>query len=155
MYRFWHIGIPAITLLVAYLGSQFTSLGMPWYDALARSSITPPGWVFGAAWTTIYITATISALLLYRSKPKDRYRRHLLLLFAFNAALNVFWTQLFFGKFMIGAALIEIIALLAVTTILMIMLWWRELKLASVLLLPYVLWLCLATYLNFAVWKLN
>jgi len=155
MRNLWYIGIPFITATVAYLGSQFTSLGMPWYDTLARSSITPPGFVFGLAWTIIYITATISAILLYRSRPKDRYRRHLLLLFVFNAALNVFWTQLFFGNQMIGAGLIEIVALLLVTTILMIMLWWRQLKLASILLAPYVLWLCLATYLNFVVWRLN
>lgn len=150
-----YILIPLITIAVAYLGSTFTMMGMPWYDTLNQSAITPPDYVFGVAWTTIYITATISALLLYRSQPHDKYRKHVLLLFAFNAALNVFWTQLFFGNQMIVEALIEIIALWFVTVIMAIMLWWRSLKIASLLLLPYILWLCLATYLNIEILRLN
>lgn len=145
-----------IVFWVSALGSAFTNVGVDtWYDALIKPALIPPDWVFGVAWTVIYILTAWSVCLLWRSKPRNHLWRHLVLLFIFNAALNIYWSQLFFGMGEIKLALIEMIALNLITIITAIMLWWRKLKLASILLLPYILWVTFATYLTWEILLLN
>lgn len=159
--------IPLITILVALFGSAFTGPGMDWYDTLIRPNLTPPDWVFPLAWNLIFLLTTISALIIWnKGKEKTRFlwilasgkntRIYWLIigLFIANALLNVLWSFLFFKLHFITAAFIEMF-FLELTLILLHILTWRFSKLASLLLLPYTLWVGFATYLTWQIVLLN
>lgn len=161
-----YVIIPLITIAVALLGSWFNTLGMQWYDTtLIRPDLTPPKYAFPIAWNIIFICATISALMVW-NKPQfeERYlvifkrKTHdfnlIIGLFIANAVLNALWSLLFFTFNLIGAALIEMFFLEATIFILMWLIW-RHSKIASLLLLPYLLWVGFATYLTYLIYTLN
>jgi len=151
-----YIIIPLITLGVAGLGSWLTSSGMDWYEAINLPGWTPAGGVIGTAWTIIFILATISALLVWNKKDKgsDIRRRWIVVLFLVNAFLNVFWSYLFFNQHLIGPAVWEA-GLLGLSVLVLIILIWPLYRWAAILLMPYLGWVCFATYLTYAVWWLN
>ncbi|MDD4352390.1 MAG: tryptophan-rich sensory protein [Candidatus Gracilibacteria bacterium] len=164
-----YVIIPLITILVAVLGSYFTSVGMSWYDTtLVQPELTPPKWAFPVAWNLIFILTTISALLvwnadhkmrwsflkLFKKNTKDQRWHWAIGLFLANAILNVLWSLLFFTLHLIGAALLEML-LLEATLVALFVLNWRFSKWASFLLLPYLLWIGFASYLTYTIWTLN
>lgn len=160
--------IPLVTVLVAIFGGIFTQSGMEWYDTtLIRPALNPPKWVFPIAWNFIFITATISALIVFNAGRRpwkilwfklgervDPYYWTLLILFAANAFLNVFWSYLFFNQHNISAAFIEMMGL-EVTVALLMIFSWHISKWASLLLLPYLLWVGFATYLTYMIMIIN
>ncbi|MBU2524700.1 tryptophan-rich sensory protein [Patescibacteria group bacterium] len=167
--------IPLITILVAVIGSSFTSSGMLWYKTtIIRPELTPPNWAFPIAWNLIFVCATISALIIYnkredenfalsllekiinlfRHKKPDLIFRWIIVLFVINAILNVTWSLLFFNLHLIQASLAEMIALNGTTLALIILMWERS-KTASLLLTPYAIWVGFATYLTYQIWILN
>lgn len=164
-----YIIIPLITILVAVIGSSFTITGADsWYQTtLIRPSINPPNWVFPIAWNIIFLLTTISALIFWNQGPEkkkflwifdihkeDKKFTVITVLFLLNAFLNVFWSYLFFGNQNILAALIEMLFLEA-TLIALIILLYKRSKAASLLLLPYTLWVAFATYLTYLIFTLN
>ena len=155
-----YIVIPLITALTAFLGSRFTTsgIGSGWYDFIAKPSWTPDGSIIGAVWTILFILATISALIFYNKAFGGKRFNWTIAIFLLNAFLNVFWSFLFFKQHILGLATIEA-GLLGVSVIALIFLIWEKeeklLKTASLLLVPYALWVSFATYLTYAVWTLN
>jgi tryptophan-rich sensory protein len=134
-------------------GGYFTARGIPdWYSNLKKPPFNPPSWVFTPVWTILYVMMGISAYLVYEKKEKKR--KTALLLFAAQLFLNFWWTILFFTFRSPLAAFIEIIALL-LTIVMTIVAFWPISKKAAILLLPYLLWVCFASVLNYSVWKLN
>ena len=75
---------------VASLGALMTDLG-PWYRSLVQPSFQPPDWAFGPAWTTIFALAAVAGVQAWQRAPDQGSREWLLVLFAMNAFLNVFW----------------------------------------------------------------
>ncbi len=149
-----YIVIPVIALAVLTLGSQFTSAGMDWYHTITLPTWTPPGALFGAIWTTIFIFATISALIVWNRMPRDRRFSWTRTLFVLNAVLNALWSYVFFARHWMGAAIFEALAL-EVTVLLLIALIWHRSRIAAALLLPYAAWVLVASYLTYSVWLLN
>lgn len=151
--------IPLITVLVAVCGSFFSYSGMPWYDTeLLKPAITPPKWAFPIAWNLIFLLTTISALIIW-NKPgffERRRAEYVLLvgLFASNAFLNVLWSAIFFGAHMLGLAVFEI-AVLWATILGMTIYSWKISKTASLLLLPYLIWVSFASVLTWQIWMIN
>lgn len=147
--------IPLITVATAALGSFFTNIGMPWYDAdLIKPALTPPSLAFPIAWTTIFILTTISVLIIWNKSKRDKVFGWLIALFILNAFLNAAWCLLFFTLRDIQGALIEMI-LLEGTTIGIMAVTWKKSKLASLLLAPYLVWVGFATYLTYMILSLN
>lgn len=167
-FRANYLLIPAVTILVALIGSQYSMSGMEWYDTeLIRPAITPPKWVFPIAWNLIFLFTTISALIFWNKESGEKkflwftFKRHfdgydwvIALLFILNAILNVLWSYLFFTLNFIDIALIEMV-FLNLTNLLLIILLWSVSRWASLLLLPYFLWVSFATYLTYQIWFLN
>jgi len=146
--------IPAIVILVALMGSFFTSAGMDWYQtSLIRPELTPPDWAFPIAWNIIFLLAIISAILGY-NRSRGQNSSLAVFLFIFSAILNVLWTLLFFKLQLISVALIEIIILEIVNLALIVHLY-KISRLSSFLLWPYGLWVGFATYLNYLIVILN
>lgn len=124
-----------------------------WYAQLAKSPLTPPGWVFPIAWTTLYITIGV-ALYVMLLHTSGRERRLPLAVFAIQLVLNGAWSWLFFGHHAVAAALIEI-GLLWISIAAMAIVFARHSRFAGKLLLPYLAWVSFATYLNFEIWRAN
>ena len=130
----------------------FVSTG-DWYAALNKPSWNPPAWVFGPAWTFLYVTMAIAAWLVWREGGWNAQRRTLGL-FIVQWFLNALWTPLFFGLHRPGVAFAEITLLwLAIAATLVT--FWRVKKAAGLLLVPYFAWVSFAATLNFTIWRLN
>lgn len=115
-----------------------------WYTNLNKAPWTPPGWVFGAAWTLIMICFSWYLAELF----KLRASKFLWALYTFQVILNVSWNWLFFNQHLTVIALVDIILLLLVIFYYFITFRSDRLKVAKYLLLPYLIWLCIATSLN-------
>lgn len=153
--------IPIIVFLTATIGSYFTGAGMDWYQTINLPSFTPPGWVIGLVWTFIFILSAISVLIFWNLPIKESDDKKLkmrfwtiILIFLINAGLNIFWSYLFFYQSLIGAAVFEA-ALLGISVIALVVLIWPISRISSLLLVPYAVWVCFATFLNTFIWFLN
>lgn len=143
----------AAALAVAILGGLMTDLG-PWYYSLQQPAWKPPDWLFGPAWTVIFALAAIAGYRGWRLASDQKTREWLLVLFAANAFLNVFWTLLFFGLRRPDWALYEV-GFLWLSIVLLIMLLRRFGSRLGWLLAPYIVWVSFAAALNLAVVQLN
>lgn len=114
-----------------------------WYTNLNKAPWTPPGWVFGLAWTTIMICFSIYLASLF----SKNYNKKKLLLFCIQVALNVSWNYLFFNQHKVALALVGITILTFVIFYFFIA-YFKEQKKNIYLLIPYMVWLCIATSLN-------
>jgi tryptophan-rich sensory protein len=123
-----------------------------WYLSLTRPPGTPPNWVFGAVWGVLYVQIGFSAWLIWR-RPQIGQRRALLL-WGWQLLVNALWGPAFFGLHSPGLALGVVLTLL-VLVVLTIRRFLRLSRLAGVLLLPYALWTCYATYLTIGFLWLN
>jgi len=150
-----YIVIPLVTVLVSVVGQSFTSAGLEsWYATLTLPSWTPPGGVIGAVWTTIFVLATASALILWNAPGAEKRRPVLASAFLANAALNVLWSWIFFVQHRLTLAGWEAI-LLDLSVIVLIVLAWPISRLAAMLLVPYAAWVAFASYLNFTIAGMN
>ncbi len=137
----------AISLIMLALGGWLTALGRgPWYDNLKIPSWQPPGWVFVPVWTTLLTLLAISTWLV-SSKASPAQVRVPLLLYGFQVLLNVAWSLLFFALHSPALALIDIVVL-DVVLVLMVVTYARTSWLAAGLIVPYALWVFLATAIN-------
>jgi benzodiazapine receptor len=137
------------------LGSIFTARNIEtWYEGLARPAIAPPNWVFAPVWTTLFLLMGVSIFIVW-AVGRGRGSTGLTVgLFAFQLALNILWSFLFFGLRSPGAAFVEIL-FLWLAILLTVVVFFRTSKAAGILLLPYLLWVAFASVLNFAFWRLN
>ncbi len=135
------------------VGSLFTAGGVrEWYPGLRKPAGTPPSWVFGPVWTTLYVLMAVSAWLVWRDYGWGA--RSALLIFFGQLALNVAWSGIFFKSRLPGVAFAAIVLLwLAIGFNIFV---FDLLKpLSAALLIPYLLWVTYAAYLNFGIWRLN
>lgn len=144
------IGIAAgAAVLVALAGGAATDVG-PWYRSLDKSSLTPPDWAFGPAWTVIYAFTVIAAVEAWGGLRTSRDRAWLISLFFANALLNVTWSFFFFTLQRPDWALAEVAALWISVAVLVAFTWPRARR-GALLLLPYLFWVGFAAYLNYVV----
>jgi translocator protein len=128
------------------LGGLFTSSGVTsdWYANLSKAPWTPPGWVFGAAWTTIMVCFAFYMAYAWNNISN---RNLLIGLFSVQWVLNILWNPVFF-KF--HAVLLGLIVITSLTILVgyFVFAYWSQMKSKSLLVLPYFLWLLIATSLN-------
>ena len=126
-----------MALILGGLSSSDTANDL-WYQELNKSSLNPPGFIFGIVWPILYILMSISA---FRTFPETRK------LFLIQLFFNAIWSWLFFAFHMPVVALLNIWILIALN----IKLFVKMLRLDSIsgiLFIPYIVWLCFASYLN-------
>lgn len=142
-----------ICLGAGALGSLFTVSAIPaWYATLNKPVFSPPNWVFGPAWTILYILMGISLYLVWTSKGK--LKQNALNLFFVQLGLNALWSIIFFGLKNPALAFVNIVALW-VAIFLTIRSFNKVNKLAGNLLIPYLLWVTFASILNLSIIILN
>ncbi len=141
-----------IPQLAGLLGSIFTSSAIPtWYSTLIKPSISPPNWIFAPVWISLYLLMGISLFLVWKKGFKDKKA---VTFFSIQLILNTFWSIIFFGLNSILFAFIEIV-ILWIFILLTIIYFYRISKIASYLLIPYILWVSFAAILNYLIFILN
>jgi benzodiazapine receptor len=152
----WSAARLGICLGVCFGAAAFGALFMPgaWYAGLAKPPLTPPNWVFGPVWTTLYLLMAIAAWTVWnRAGTLSRAARPAGW-FVLQLVLNAGWSALFFGLHAPLFALIEIVVLWG-TIAATIAAFARVSRFAAAMLVPYLAWVSLATYLNAGLWWLN
>ncbi len=148
------ITVPAIVVLGSLSGRLSGSgYGNDWFDALAKPFFMPPGWVFGAAWTFLYVLLGL-ALAIILAEPSSPRKKTALILFFAQLALNFAWSPIFFAAHDIRLALLVIVVMAALAAAAAGQ-FWRIRKVAGALMLPYLAWLCFAAALTNAIDRLN
>lgn len=151
--------LPLILLIVLFegvsaaIGINTAPNGDPWYEALAKSSLTPPDWVFGVVWPSLYLLMAVSVWLIWQSRSKTSAILALIV-FAIHMLLNWSWNFIFFEFHMLFAAFCLIAVILAFLSLLIV--WFFSIRTtAGLLLLPYLAWVSFATYLSGFIWIAN
>lgn len=143
-----------IPLVVGGLAALLTMGSMQDFAALNQPPLSPPGWIFPVVWTFLYVLMGVASYLVLEtpSSPdstKNAFKAYFLQLF-----FNFFWSIIFFtlGAYEIAFAwLILLLTLIVVTTVR----FWRVNMWAGILMLPYIVWVSFAGYLNFAIAGIN
>lgn len=155
-----------ISEFAGIIGSFFTMDAIPtWYAGIVKPTWNPPSWVFGPVWITLYAMMGIASYLIWASSAKivpgetqkatQRKRvRGALTIFGVQLFLNAIWSIIFFGLHNPGWAFVDIV-LLWIAIVATIGVFWRISKPAAWLLVPYILWVSFAGYLNYTIWTLN
>lgn len=159
-------------------GSVFTMPAIKgWYSSLNKPPFNPPSWVFGPVWTTLFLLMGISLYFVWKKNftPKEPLKfskakiwnkwskkfltgewqkANVIIIFITQLFLNILWSLIFFGMQNPGAAFFELL-MLWFAILYTIVNFYRVFKPAAYLLIPYILWVSLAGYLNFSIWLLN
>lgn len=143
--------IPVATGLVAGL---LTGGSMEAFKDLNRPALSPPGWLFPVVWTILYILMGIASFLVFTSDAPHTQITAALKIYGLQLAVNFFWSFLFFtfGRFCLAFVWLVLLWLLILVTV-------RRFRAissaAAALLLPYLLWVTFAGYLNLSICLLN
>jgi translocator protein len=125
-----------------------------WYASLQKPFFTPPNWLFGPVWTTLFTLMGISLFIIWEKTGLRKKGRAAFRAFLLQMGLNVLWSFLFFGLRSPLYGLICIIPMwLAI--LYMIIQYWKIDRRAAWMMVPYIAWVTVATALNFSVLLLN
>lgn len=145
-----------VTVLAAgAIGSVATAKAIPtWYAALAKPRFNPPEWLFGPAWTVLYLLMAVAAFLVWKQGFGSPGVKLALAVFLLQLILNALWSVLFFGLRSPLAGMVDIVVMW-VAILWTIVLFFRVSVPAGVMLLPYIAWVSFAAVLNAAILRLN
>ena len=141
-----------LSLGVGGLSALFTRNSMDVYKDLVKPELAPPSWIFPVVWTILFILMGISAYLVYISD--SQYRNSSLKIYAAQLVVNFFWTIIFFNLEMYLLAFVWLL-LLWILILLMIASFYKVNKTGAYLMIPYLLWVTFAGYLNLSIYLLN
>lgn len=168
----------AVSELAGVIGVVFTAPAISvWYAGLVKSALNPPSWVFGPVWTALYVLIGIALYLVWKNDWKtnnpiwmgegkawnawsrrlwtgDLQKANAVAIFGVQYILNTAWSYLFFGLHLSGFAFFELCALWF-SIVWTVIVFYRISRPAAYLLLPYLLWVSFALYLNYSIWILN
>lgn len=170
----------AVCELAGILGAVFTApaISSGWYAGLVKPALNPPAFVFGPVWTALYFLMALSLFLVWKNEWRvarplvrpdgkkpwntwserfwvgDLQKENIIAIFAVQLVLNALWSVVFFGMKRPDMAFFVLVALwLAI--VYAIVNFYRVSRMAAWLLLPYILWVSFAGYLNYSLWFLN
>lgn len=144
----------ALPLVAGFIGSLFTFQSIPtWYVTLVKPPISPPNWVFGPVWTTLYLLMGTSFIIVLKSK-KSKEKKEAIKYFYKQLFLNTLWSIAFFGfrSPILGVVVIVVLWILILKTIISFS---KISIIASQLLYPYLAWVSFASVLNFWIFIIN
>jgi tryptophan-rich sensory protein len=152
--RYALVTVPLVLLLGTLSGTVAGSgYGNPWFDALAKPDLMPPGWVFGAAWTLLYICLGLALALVLHARGA-RGRGIAIGIFLAQLLLNFAWSPIFFAAHQVGLAFVVIVMMIILSAI-AALLFVRIRRAAGLLMVPYLAWLFFAAFLTWQIGQLN
>lgn len=135
-----------IALAIGGLSAFLTKDSMEIYHSINRPTLTPPGYLFPIVWSILYIMMGTSSYLIHQSD--HRLKETALIIYYFQLLVNFSWPIVFFNyqNYLLALAILFVLVILI---IILIKLTYQINHLSSYLLIPYLLWLLFALYLNF------
>lgn len=154
-YLRWTLFTVPLVLLLGIAFGRMSGSGYlnRWFAALEKPDLMPAAWVFGVVWPLLYLLLGLALAMLLHARGA-RFRGGAVALFLLLLALLFSWSPIFFAAHQITAALYLIIAIfgLGIVTSLIVL---RVRPAAAALMVPFLLWVAFATYLNYEIWRLN
>jgi tryptophan-rich sensory protein len=144
-----------VCLTIGFLSSFATQSSVnDWYLELNKPSFNPPNWIFAPVWTLLYIMMGIAAGIVWAKGFYHIWVKTALYHFGIQLLFNALWSIIFFGFKNPFGALLVILTLLVL--LIFTIKWFKVVSTtAAYLLIPYLLWVCFATALNYKIWELN
>ena len=142
----WLIGLQIICYGLGLITQENLS---PWYSSLSKSLLTPPGYVFGIAWSILYVLLAIVAWQLTQPCRLSHIVK-MRIVFFIQLILNWIWTPIFFHHHAVILAFLCLCSIVLLMTYFMY-LSWQQFRYLFWLMLPYWIWVCFASYLNFII----
>jgi len=142
-----------VCFAVAALGATASIEAASFYAQLVRPSWAPPGWLFAPVWSALYLCMAVAAWLVWRARGFDGARAALAL-FLVQLCANALWSWLFFAWRLGALAFVDVVVLWALISATLLA-FWRVQRFAALLLIPYLLWVTLASALTYSVWRNN
>lgn len=137
------------------IGTVFTVGAIQnWYVYLNKPGFSPPNWIFGPVWTVLYTLMAVALFAVWQTGLNNRRTKIAFWIFIIHLGVNALWSILFFGLRNPAMALIDITMLWILVAVSMF-LFYKIRKATLWLLLPYLVWVTFAIFLNFYIWKLN
>ena len=143
-----------IPLAVGALAGRLSREGMSLYQTMYKPLLSPPGWVFPVAWSLLYILMGIASCLVYCSEASRPRKKRALILYGLQLAVNFVWPLLFFRFGLLWLSFFWLLLLIGLVWACMTLFRYILPK-AGKLMLPYLLWLFYAAYLNLGAALLN
>lgn len=144
-----------VSELAGIIGTIFTFSAIPtWYATLVKPNLNPPSYIFGPVWTTLYALIGIAAFMVWKKGLDRKDVRKAITVFGLQLILNAVWSIIFFGLHSPLWALVDI-TLMWLAIVWTMILFYKISKPAMWLLMPYILWVSFASYLNYSIWILN
>jgi tryptophan-rich sensory protein len=141
-------------LAALVVGGALTRPNLEWYATLAKPGFTPPNGAFPVAWTILYALSAVAAWIVWHTPGKDENHRLAIIWFFIQLVVGVLWSVAFFWLHSPALGLGVIMAFL-IAIVITIVVFDRTSRVAALLLMPLLLWVCFAAGLNFAIWFLN
>lgn len=144
-----------IVFAIGMIGAVITSHQITtWYPSIIKPSWTPTGWVFPIVWNILYILISISLFMVLKENLQDKKVKIALSIFGIQLILNFLWSIVFFGfQSIIGG--LGVILMLWIFILINIIVFYKISKWAGIFLIPYIVWVTIATYLNYSIYLLN
>lgn len=143
-----------ICQLAGIIGGLLTATAVKtWYTTLTKPSFNPPNWIFSPVWITLYLLMGIAFYFIWTSTTTQT-KTIPIIFFTLQLLLNIFWSYSFFYLQNPFAGFVVIVILL----VFILLTFWQFFlirPLAAYLLIPYILWVSFASFLNYSIWKLN
>ncbi len=140
----WIIALEVVSVLIGLITTP--EARSTWYRELMKPALNPPSWAFGVVWPILYALIAVTGYRIWqkRAVPGARW---LWPLFLLQLLMNWVWSFIFFSGHLLWPAYIWIVALVLIVGLLVIMLW-RQDRISAYLMMPYLGWICFATYLS-------
>lgn len=137
------------------IGSIFTIPAIStWYASLEKPAFTPPNWIFSPVWITLYLLMGIAVFLIWRVGLREEGVLGAFTIFWAQLIVNILWSVVFFGfESPLGGVILILILWAAI--LITIIRFFKISNIAGALLIPYIIWVSIASYLNIGIWILN
>lgn len=151
----WSLVLVPLIVLLGFLSGKIAGSGPgnAWFDALAKPGIYPPPITFAIVWTLLYVLMGLALAMICAARGA-RGRGSAVIAFVVQFVLNLAWSPVFFAMHKMTGGLV-VLGLMVAAVIVTILMFARVRPIAAMLLVPYLLWICFASYLNFAFLQLN
>lgn len=147
------IVIVLVTELIGMLGNLFSGKAGQIYTSFVKPPLSPPGWLFGVIWPILYLLMGIAAYIIYQTPPTPE-RKKATTLYWVQLFVNFLWPIIFF-RFKWYWISVAVIILLDVLVLITTIRFYKIKKAAGYLMIPYLIWILFATYLNIGIAVLN
>lgn len=140
--------------LVGFRGNIMDGESMTFYNSLIKPTATPPNWIFPFIWSALFVLIGMAGYYVWNFYQSDKLRKLFIALYVVNGIFIYLWPQFFYIKESLSGSLYIIVGLIIIAE-LMILAAFKENHKAAYMLIPYLLWLLFATYLNISIITLN